>query len=152
MPDVADPEQYDARIASTGGVDVFILASGASDGHVAFNPPGADVSSRTRIVELPESTRRDNLATFPTFNGDLRNVPTHGLTVGIGTIKAVSKSVLMLLHGSDKGLAAAHLCAADGYDPNWPATVFAECREPQLLIDRAAERAAATISSLSNQH
>jgi len=145
MPDVADPEQYDGRIASAGGVDLFLLASGASDGHVAFNPPGSDPASRTRIVELPDSTRRDNLATFPTFGGDLGNVPRHGLTVGIGTIRAVSKSVLMLVHGADKGLAAARLGRADGYDPSWPATVFADCREPRLFIDRAAERAALAI-------
>lgn len=152
MPDVSDPDQYDARIESAGGVDIFILASGASDGHVAFNPPGADVSSRTRIVELPDSTRRDNLATFPTFGGNLENVPRHGLTVGIGTIKSVSKSVLMLVHGTDKGLAAAHLSGAEGYDPSWPATIFADCREPRLFIDRAAERAASDLTSLATQH
>jgi glucosamine-6-phosphate deaminase len=151
MPDVIEPEQYDGRIEAAGGVDIFILASGASDGHVAFNPPGSDPASRTRIVELLDSTRRDNLATFPSFGGDLSNVPTHGLTVGIGTITAVSKSVLMLVHGSDKGLAAAHLSAADGYDPDWPATVFAVCREPQLLIDRAAANAASA-QSVSIQH
>lgn len=151
MPDVTDPAQYDGRIEAAGGVDIFILASGASDGHVAFNPPGSDANSRTRIVELLDSTRRDNLATFPSFGGDLSNVPKHGLTVGIGTITAVSKSVLMIVHGTDKGLAVAHLTAADGYDADWPATVFAECREPQLLIDRAAENAAAA-ESLSIQH
>lgn len=151
MPEVTDPESYDARIRSAGGVDIFILASGASDGHVAFNPPGSDVSCRTRIVELPDSTRRDNLATFPTFGGDLDRVPTRGLTVGIGTIKTLSKSVLMLVHGADKGLAAARLRAARSYDPDWPATIFAECREPELFIDKSAERAALDLRSLSTQ-
>jgi glucosamine-6-phosphate deaminase len=152
MPDVVDPGRYDGRIESAGGVDIFILASGASDGHVAFNPPGSDITCRTRIVDLPDSTRRDNLATFPTFGGNLENVPRHGLTVGIGTIKAVSKSVLMLVHGPDKGLAAAHLVGADGYDASWPATIFADCRKPQLFIDRAAERAASEFTALADQH
>ncbi|MDH2443212.1 hypothetical protein QDR37_04545 [Amnibacterium sp. CER49] len=151
MPDVSEPEQYDRRIEAAGGVDVFILASGASDGHVAFNPRGSDAASRTRILELPDSTRRDNLATFPSFGGDLANVPTHGLTVGIGTIVAVSKSVLMLVHGSDKGLAAARLSAADAYDPDWPATAFAVCRDPHLLLDQAAADAAAA-QTLAIQH
>jgi glucosamine-6-phosphate deaminase len=152
MPDVTAPDQYDGRIQSAGGVDIFILASGASDGHVAFNPPGSDVTSGTRIVDLPDSTRRDNLATFPSFGGDLENVPRHGLTVGIGTIKAVSKSVLMLVHGADKGLAAARLSAADGYDPDWPATIFADCREPRLFLDTAAHTAASHLPSLTNQY
>ena len=65
IPDPADPRAYDARITSAGGIDLFILASGDSDGHIAFNAPGAPRDSRTRIVELPESTRRDNLGTFP---------------------------------------------------------------------------------------
>jgi glucosamine-6-phosphate deaminase len=41
FPDPRDPAAYDARIADAGGIDFFILASGASDGHVAFNPPGS---------------------------------------------------------------------------------------------------------------
>ncbi len=39
--DPADPAAYDRRIAAAGGIDLFLLASGASDGHVAFNPPGS---------------------------------------------------------------------------------------------------------------
>src|SRR4051794_40284164 len=41
LPDEDDPEAYDNLIASVGGVALFLLASGASDGHVAFNPPGS---------------------------------------------------------------------------------------------------------------
>src|SRR5205807_1436162 len=37
FPDPNDPAAYDARIADAGGIDLFLLASGASDGHVAFN-------------------------------------------------------------------------------------------------------------------
>ena len=84
FPDPADPAAYDGRIRDLGGVDLFLLASGASDGHIAFNPAGAERTSRTRVVELPDSTRRDNLGTFPSFGGDLARVPHHGVTVGIG--------------------------------------------------------------------
>lgn len=138
FPDPADPAAYDGRIRAAGGVDVFLLASGATDGHVAFNPPWSSADSRTRVVELPLATRTDNLATFPSFGGDLDRVPTHGVTVGIATIRELSKRVLMLVHGADKRTAAARLAAADGYDPSWPATVFAACHEPALLLDTAA--------------
>ncbi|MFM1966243.1 MAG: hypothetical protein RL134_1968, partial [Actinomycetota bacterium] len=85
VPDPADPESYDARLRDAGGVDLFILASGDSDGHIAFNPPGTSRDSRTRIIELAESTRRDNLGTFPEF-GSLDAVPRYGISVGVATI------------------------------------------------------------------
>jgi glucosamine-6-phosphate deaminase len=142
IPDPADPASYDAQIAAAGGIDVFLLASGASDGHVAFNPPGSLRDSQTRVVELPTATRSDNLATFPSFGGDLGRVPTHGVTVGIATIADLSREVILLLHGTDKGIAAARLIAAESYDATWPATIFTDCRQPTFLIDRAAAAAA----------
>src|SRR5688500_6759233 len=85
FPDPAALPAYDTRIAAAGGIDVFLLAPGASDGHVAFNPPGSPRESRTRIIPLSEETRRDNLQTFPSF-GTLSAVPHHGISVGISTI------------------------------------------------------------------
>lgn len=137
LPDPSDPEAYERRIADAGGIDLFLLASGAGDGHVAFNSPGAPAHSRTRVVELPETTRRDNLATFPSFGGDLDAVPSHGVTVGVATIRE-SAEVVMVVHGADKRLAAERLSAARHYEADWPATVLADCRSPHLFLDRAA--------------
>jgi 6-phosphogluconolactonase/glucosamine-6-phosphate isomerase/deaminase len=39
FPDASDPQGYEDFLRKVG-VDVFIMASGGSDGHVAFNPPG----------------------------------------------------------------------------------------------------------------
>ncbi|WP_375430601.1 hypothetical protein [uncultured Friedmanniella sp.] len=134
VPDPADPAAYDGLIEAAGGIDLFLLASGASDGHIAFNPPGTAPTARTRMVELPESTRRDNLATFPSFGGDLDAVPSHGVTVGVATIREQSKAVLMVVHGTDKQRAADRLTRASTYEPDWPATVLADCRSPQLFV------------------
>ncbi|MFC9501406.1 6-phosphogluconolactonase [Streptomyces sp. NPDC056982] len=137
VPDPADPEEYDKRIADLGGIDLFILASGAGDGHIAFNPPGTAVSTRTHITPLAEQTRRDNLATFPTFGG-LGDVPRHGVTVGIATIKEQSARAVMVAHGADKALTARRLGAADRYQSDWPATVLSDCARPWLFLDTAA--------------
>ena len=67
FPDPLDPAAYDDQIAEAGGVDVFIAASGASDGHVAFCGPGAALDGGTAIVELAPTTRADNIVTFPDF-------------------------------------------------------------------------------------
>jgi glucosamine-6-phosphate deaminase len=137
LPDPADPEEYDKRIADAGGIDLFVLASGASDGHVAFNPPGTPAGARTRVVGLAERTRRDNLTTFPTFGG-LADVPLYGVTVGVGTIQEQSKRVVMVAHGADKAEAARRLAAAERYEPDWPATVLSECAGARLFLDEAA--------------
>ena len=140
VPDPARPDDHERRLADAGGLDLFILASGSSDGHVAFNPPGTPRESTTRVVELATTTRQDNIATFPHLR-TLDRVPTHGVTVGIDTIRRHSRSAVMVVHGTDKSEAAARLIAADRYDPDWPATVLAECERPDLFLDKAAAQA-----------
>ncbi|MFF4258687.1 6-phosphogluconolactonase [Streptomyces sp. NPDC001663] len=146
-PDPGDPEAYDRRIAEVAGIDLFLLASGAGDGHIAFNPVGSGVDSRSRVVALSGQTRIDNLSTFPTFRG-LADVPRHGVTIGLGTIRAQSKRVVMVVHGRDKGQAARRLMMATGYEADWPATVFADCAHPRLYLDQAAVAASASFASL----
>ena len=138
FPDARHPELYDEKIADAGGIDFFMLASGASDGHVAFNPPGSSRDSTTRIIELSESTRRDNLQTFPEF-GSLSAVPTHGVSVGIATITAARQAV-MVLTGSSKALSLARIVESSEYDSSWPATVIHECAGAEILCDADADQ------------
>jgi glucosamine-6-phosphate deaminase len=136
FPDPRDPAAYDARIADAGGIDFFLLASGASDGHVAFNPPGSPRESRTRVIPLSDETRRDNLQTFPTF-GTLSAVPHHGISVGIDTI-ARAKEGVMVVWGAGKRLTLARMLRAARYEPEWPATVIHECAVREIVSDRDA--------------
>src|SRR5262245_47750780 len=48
-------EDYDETVQRAGGIDLLICGIGAN-GHIAFNEPGSAPDSRTRIVELAEST------------------------------------------------------------------------------------------------
>lgn len=146
LPDPSDPEAYEARLDAAGMINIFLLASGSGDGHIAFNPPGTDRDARTRVVPLPESTRSDNLSTFPSFGGDLAAVPNHGVTVGVATIRDRSVETIMVLHGRDKQQAARRVLASDRYQPDWPATIVSECRSPQLFVDQAAMPAPAGVS------
>jgi glucosamine-6-phosphate deaminase len=141
LPDPADPEAFDAKIRENGGIDLFLLASGTSDGHIAFNPPGSLRSSKTRIVQLAETTRRDNLGTFPDFGDDLANVPSLGVSVGIETIRELSTSVLMVCTGRDKAAAVARIQAAIEYEADWPATILSECDNARFFVDRDAASA-----------
>jgi glucosamine-6-phosphate deaminase len=132
VPDPDDPDAYDERIAAAGGVDVFLLASGASDGHVAMLGPGAPRDGRTSVVELAETTRRDNLATFPEFTS-LDEVPTHGVSVGLGTIGA-ARALRLVIHGPDKREAVDRLLALDRFDPQWPASIVHDHDDAQILV------------------
>lgn len=137
IPDPADPAEYDARLTDAGGIDLFLLASGASDGHVAFNPPGSGAGEGTQIIALAEATREDNLATFPQFR-DLSEVPTHGVSVGLGTILRLSQEAVLVMHGAGKRESARRVQAADGFDTAWPATIIHDCRRGRVYLDRAA--------------
>lgn len=131
------PEGYDEQLSRIGGIDLFILASGATDGHIALNPQGTDRDAPTRLVELAEETRRDNLATWDHLE-QLRAVPRYGVTVGVGTIRSLSRSVAMVITGAHKAQTARIICNASRYDPDWPATIVTECQNAVIYLDALA--------------
>jgi glucosamine-6-phosphate deaminase len=140
LPEPDDPAAYGRRLADAGGVDHFIVASGASDGHVAFVTPGTPLDSDVAIIELAETTRRDNLATFPEFTS-IDEVLTHGVSVGLGTIAGLSRRVTLVIHGAGKREAARRVLAAVDHEPDWPATFIHRCPDARIWLDEAAARA-----------
>ncbi len=139
IPDPEDPAAYDERIAAAGGIDLFLIASGASDGHVGFLPPRSPLAGRTAVVRLADSTRRDNIKTFPHFAA-VDDVPAHGVSVGLATITAAERARLVL-HGADKREAAARVCSLDSFDASWPASVIHACDDGEIWLDREAAEA-----------
>lgn len=87
--------RYERAIAAAGGLGVTFLGLGRN-GHIGFNEPGAQFDSRTRVVELTESTRKANQPHFPDGN-----LPTHAITMGIATILE-SREIVLLASGSGK--------------------------------------------------
>jgi glucosamine-6-phosphate deaminase len=136
VPEIDDPSAYDARIADAGGIDLFLLASGASDGHVAFVPPGSPREGRTSVIPLAETTRQDNLATFPEFE-TLDDVPLQGVSVGLATI-GEARALRLVLHGANKRAATARLLALDAFDPSWPASIVHDHPDAQIWVDKEA--------------
>ncbi|WP_427891496.1 6-phosphogluconolactonase [Kribbella sp. GL6] len=136
-PDPNNPEDFRQGVLDRGGIDVFLLASGQGDGHVALNGPGTPRHAPTRVVELPESTRRDNVSTFPNLRS-LADVPQYGVTIGTAELAELSHSAVMLLWGSNKADAFDRISSADQYDPLWPATIVHDCRNALIYADEAA--------------
>jgi glucosamine-6-phosphate deaminase len=137
IPDPADPLEYEKRLEGAGGIDLFLLASGASDGHVAFNPPGSALDSLTRIIPLAASTRRDNLGTFPEFKG-LDDVPGHGVSVGVGSIVRHSRFAALAIHGKHKQGAAKKLAGLKAFSPDWPVSLIYACKKAAIFLDEEA--------------
>ena len=94
-------ERYEAALLAQGGVDLQLLGIG-TDGHVGFNEPGSSLASSTRIKTLTAQTRVDNARFFNTPE----EVPTHCITLGIGTILRAGHLVL-LAFGAGKADAVA---------------------------------------------
>ena len=102
-PDLdAECVRYENEIRDAGGLSRTFLGLGRN-GHIGFNEPGTPFDSRTRVVELHESTRHANADLFPDGH-----VPTHAITMGIGTILE-SRSIVLLAAGAGKQEAIARL-------------------------------------------
>ncbi|MFP5248108.1 MAG: glucosamine-6-phosphate deaminase [Thermoanaerobaculia bacterium] len=102
-PDLdAECARYENEIRAAGGLDLTFLGLGRN-GHIGFNEPGTPFDARTRVVELTPSTRKANADLFPEGY-----VPTHAITMGIGTILE-SKKIVLLAAGSGKEEAIARL-------------------------------------------
>ncbi len=138
FPNPGNPAAYDQRIAEAGGVDLFIVASGASDGHIAFNPVGTSADSPSRIIELAEETRTDNLGTFPEFQS-LEDVPKHGISIGLKSICEQSKQIVLIIHGEHKQTTVERLNALDSFCNEWPVSiVFNAAGTVSAWMDEAA--------------
>lgn len=135
-PDPNEPEQIEETLGELGGLDMCILASGSSNGHVGFNNPGAPRESTTRIVELPQETKSDNIRTYPHLSS-IDNVPSYGVTLGIDTLSRARRSVMFLL-GEEKTRAYDRIRGATKYEADWPATIIWECGCPEVCFDAGA--------------
>ena len=88
-------------------------------------------------MKLPESTRRDNVSTFPNLQS-LADVPSYGVTIGTAELAELSHSVVMLLWGPNKAYAFDRVRQVDRYDPLWPATIVHDCRNALIYADEEA--------------
>ncbi len=94
---------YERAISEAGGIDLFMGGIGP-DGHIAFNEPFSSLSSRTRVKTLTTDTI---IANSRFFGGDVSQVPTTALTVGVGTVLA-AREVLIVCNGHGKARALKH--------------------------------------------
>ena len=88
--------EYDAIIKAVGGVDLQLLGIG-HDGHIGFNEPEDPFPAMTHEVKLTDMTIDANKRFFDSID----DVPKSAITMGIGTIMA-AKKIVMVVTGADK--------------------------------------------------
>ena len=131
-----DPEAecaaYEAKIASYGGIDLFMGGIGV-DGHLAFNEPFTSLTSRTGVRALTTDTRIVN-SRF--FGNDPERVPAYALSVGIGTVTD-SREVLVLINGHNKARALA-ATVQGGVSQQWTCSALQLHPAAIIACDEAA--------------
>lgn len=128
----AECKRYEDKIASYGGINLFLGGVGA-DGHLAFNEPGSSLSSRTRIKTLTTDTV---IANSRFFENDVNKVPKTALTVGVGTVLS-AEEVLIIVNGHNKARALYH--AVEGsVNHMWTISALQMHRHGIIVCDEAA--------------
>jgi glucosamine-6-phosphate deaminase len=123
-------QELERRIRELGGVDLQLLGIGRN-GHLAFNEPPSALDSRSRVVALSETTRRDNARAF-----GRDPVPTHAVTQGLGTILEARHLVLLATGAAKADAVAAALTGP--VTPDCPASVVQLHPRVTVVVDEAA--------------
>lgn len=132
-----DPEAackaYEEKIAALGGIDIQLLGIGLN-GHIGFNEPDDVFSKTTHVVRLTAMTRESNQRFF----ASLADAPTHAVTMGIGTIFAAKKLVLVVT-GANKAEILKKTLYGE-VDPRVPASILQFHPNVEVFADEAAAR------------
>lgn len=114
------------EVLKKGGFD-FALHGIGTNGHLGFNEPPDDGTSRARQTRLAESTREPAEAIFA------GTVPTEGLTLGLQSL-GHAKKTLVVARGAKKAAAIRAMLAEPSRES--PASVVPRTRALDVLLDR----------------
>lgn len=130
---------YEQAIEDAGGLDLQILGIGLN-GHIGFNEPGSSIQSKTRLVNLDNTTRIANSYEFPSIS----KVPRLAVTMGIGTILK-AKRIILMAWGNKASIVAK---AVEGHvTESIPASILQQHNDCVFVVDEAASTELTRIKS-----
>lgn len=130
---------YEQSIEAAGGIDLQILGIG-QNGHIGFNEPGSSILSKTRLVNLENSTRLANSYEFETIT----KVPRLAVTMGISSILK-AKKIILLAWGNKAGIVAKSV--EGNVTESIPASILQQHNDCTFVIDQAASTELTRIKS-----
>ena len=126
----AECARYNALLAENT-VDLQILGIG-SNGHIAFNEPGTPFDSVTHVVDLTETTIKDNSRLFNSID----EVPKQAFTMGLSNIMT-AKKIVVLANGANKAKAVYGMVRGE-ITEDLPASILQNHSDCTLICDEAA--------------
>ena len=123
-------ERYNALL-ETLQPDIQILGIG-SNGHIAFNEPGTPFGRVTHVVQLAESTIKDNSRMFASID----EVPKRAFTMGLKNIMN-AKKIVILANGANKAKAVYGLVKGEVTE-QVPASILQLHPDCTLICDELA--------------
>lgn len=126
----AECARYNALLAENT-VDLQILGIG-SNGHIAFNEPGTPFDSVTHVVDLTETTIKDNSRLFNSID----EVPKQAFTMGLSNIMT-AKKIVILANGANKAKAVYGMVHGE-ITEDLPASILQNHSDCTLICDEAA--------------
>lgn len=130
---------YEQAIEAAGGIDLQILGIG-QNGHIGFNEPGSSILSKTRLVNLENSTRIANSYEFQTIT----KVPRLAVTMGISSILK-AKKIILLAWGNKASIVAKSV--EGNITESIPASILQQHNDCTFIIDEAASTELTRIKS-----
>ena len=122
---------YEKEIEEAGGIDLQILGIG-NNGHIGFNEPGSSIYSKTRLINLENSTRLANVYEF----ANISQVPRLAITMGISTILK-AKKIVLLAWGPSKAQVVQKAAEANMTE-QVPASLLQQHSDCRFVLDQAA--------------
>lgn len=124
-------KEYEKLVKSVGGVDLQLLGLGRN-GHIGFNEPAEEFAKETHCVDLTESTIEANKRFFASAD----DVPRQAFSMGIGTIMA-AKKIVVVVSGADKAEAVKKAFTGP-VTPNVPGSILQFHGDVTVVCDAAA--------------
>jgi glucosamine-6-phosphate deaminase len=123
--------EYEKLIEEAGCIDLQILGIG-NNGHIGFNEPGSSIHSRTRLINLENSTRLANAYEF----ANISQVPRLAITMGISVILK-AKKIILLAWGSSKA-PVIQKSVEGNVTEQVPASLLQQHTDCMFIIDQSA--------------
>ena len=124
---------YELKIEQNGGLDLVLVSIGLV-GNIAYNEPGSQISTTTRLMLLDNDSRRD----LKRFYSSISEVPASAITLGLATLLNAER-VILPAWGEHKSAILKEVIEGKT-DDNVPASLLQLHKNAMAVIDlNAAE-------------